>query len=307
MPVINIPMDSEVSDAHRRRGLFSGDLFVYNPRPASLAVRDGARRILEHWLGEQPSLTQQHTSEPEFVSSFRAATADFSERSDVLEQICELIADLGCEPSSTYVGGCSLIALTGDGFLPYGIGAHLHPHRDTWIGAAPSQVNWWIPIYDLATSASVAFHPRYWNTPITNSSAGFDSEALPPPSDGEPGRGLDDVLVQPRPLEEIVLTPEVRIACPAGGVILSSVAQLQSMVPNPSSGTRFIAHFQTVNQDDLAACTGARNFDAEPLGSVLRGFRRCSDWTILPDELVDRDLARRRLELVAPRSSGPAR
>lgn len=305
MPIINIPMDSEVSDAHRRQRLFSGDLFVYNPRPTSLAVRDGARRILEHSLGEQPHLAQQYASEPEFASSFRAATAGFSERSEVLEQICELIADLGCDSGSTYVGACSLIALTGDGFLPYGVGAHLHPHRDTWVGAAPSQVNWWIPVYDLATSASVAFHPRYWNTPVTNSSAGFDSETLPRSADGDLGSSLDEVLVQPRALEEIVLTPDVRIACPAGGVILSSVAQLHSMVPNPSTGTRFIAHFQTVHQDDLVSCAGAHNSDAEPLGSVLRGFRRCSDWTVLPDELVDRNLARRRLE-PASRSAEPA-
>jgi hypothetical protein len=296
MPIINLATDSELGDARRRRRLFSGDLFVYGPRATSLAVRDAARRLLEKAMGDQPHLSQQCSSEPEFISAFHAAVTAFAQGSDVMEWICELVADLGCDPSSTFVGGRSLIALTGNGFLPYGTGPGLHPHRDTWRGASPCQVNWWIPVYDLGTSASLAFHPRYWDVPVTNSSPGFDSEAGPSDSyDVEPN--IDAVLAQPRALEEIELTPDVRIACPSGGVILSSVAQLHSMVPNPSLGTRFLAHFQTFDVRDLASSSGASNVDARPVGSVLRSFRRCSDWTFLPDDLVDRDLAHRHRDL----------
>lgn len=309
MTIINVPMDSDLSDDQRRRRLFSGDLFVYTPRPSSLAVRDAGRRILEQAMGEQPRLTQQLSSEPEFMSSFHAAAAAYAQRSEVMERICELICDLGCDPSSTFVGGLSLIALTGNGFLPYGVATRLHPHRDTWWGASPCQLNWWVPLYDLGTSASLAFHPRYWDVPVTNSSPGFDSEAVQRLPVDRTDRDVDDLLAQPRALEEITLTPDVRIACPAGGVILSSVAQLHSMVPNPSSGTRFIAHFQTVDRGDLASKTGAFNLDAQPLGTVLRGFRRCSDWTPLPSELVDQELARRQLDPTPPPSplTGAAR
>ncbi len=294
MPVINVPTDSDISDFERRRYLFAGNLFLYGPRSASVAVRDAARRILEQWLGDEPHLTQQRVSEPEFAALFAAAARNFAQRTDVLEEICELISDLGCDARTTFVGRRSLIANTGQGFLPYGLGAPRHPHRDTWWGASPCQVSWWIPLYDLATSASLAFHPLYWDAPIVNNSAGFDLEAVRhgPPDEVEPS--VEEFLTQPRALEEIVLSPDIRIACSAGSVIVSSVAQLHSMVPNPSLGTRFFAHFQTVDRADLISGAGASNLDAEAAGTLLRDFERCDDSSPIPSELVEDELEWRR-------------
>lgn len=298
MSIINVPSEADLSDARRRRSLFAGDLFVYGPRNSSLAVRDAARCALEHALGEQPHLSQQRFSETEFASSFHVAASSFARSSQVMDSICELVADLGCDPDTTFVGGRRLYALPGSGFLPFGLGTPSHPHRDTWWGAPPCQVNWWIPVYDLATSASLAFHPRYWDEPVANSSADFDVALSGPwagPAAGGPSPEPDvrDVLALPRALEELALAPDIRIACPAGGVILASAAQLHSMVPNRSAGTRFLAHFQTVDRDDLVARAGAVNLDAQPSGTALGDFRRCSDWTPVPSELLDRDLPAR--------------
>jgi hypothetical protein len=303
MSVINVPTDSDISDFERRRYLFAGNLFLYGPRTASVAVRDAAGRMLEHWLGDEPHLTQQRVSEPEFAALFAAAARSFAQRTDVFEGICALISDLGCDARTTFVGRRSLIANTGQGFLPYGLGAPRHPHRDTWWGASPCQVSWWIPLHDLATSASLAFHPRYWDAPIANNSAGFDLEAVrhKPPDEVEPS--VDEFLTQPRALEEIVLSPDIRIACSAGSVILSSVAQLHSMVPNPSLGTRFFVHFQTVDRADLISGAGASNLDAEAAGTLLRDFERCDDSSPIPSELVEDELEWRRR---GRRVQGPA-
>ena len=51
-----------------------------------------------------------------------------------------------------------------------GIAFAFHPHRDTWYSAPHFQLNWWLPIFAISEDNGLAFHPRYWETPIQNSS-----------------------------------------------------------------------------------------------------------------------------------------
>src|SRR4051794_35748611 len=44
---MTIYLDSHVSDAERRRRLYAGDAFVYSPRPATLALTEFARELIE--------------------------------------------------------------------------------------------------------------------------------------------------------------------------------------------------------------------------------------------------------------------
>ena len=60
--------------------------------------------------------------------------------------------------------------VTSDGYLTSGVGYAHHPHRDTWYSAPMTQINWWLPIYEIETEQSMAFHPHYWDKPIKNGS-----------------------------------------------------------------------------------------------------------------------------------------
>jgi len=292
LPILYSLSDTEVTDSERRRSMFAGNLFVYSPRPVTVAFASVCRVILEQTLGGDPVWAQQRMSEAEFAALFYAAARGLSQIA--LQLASGIVADLGCDPDMTYVGRPALVATTGFGFLAHGLGAPQHPHRDTWYAAAPCQVNWWVPLHDLESSASFAFHPVYWREPVQNSSGSFDyakwydhHEMGQPPGQTEP-------LAQPRPLDPIDLTPEIRISCLAGGVIMSSVAQLYSAVPNEDRKTHFNVHFQTVNRKDLDSGAGARNLDAEPKGSSLTHFVRCRDLVQMPEELVRRELEHRR-------------
>ncbi len=64
--------------------------------------------------------------------------------------------------------------VTSDGYLTSGVGYAHHPHRDTWYSAPMAQLNWWLPIYDIVSEQSMAFHPHYFDTPIKNGSADFN-------------------------------------------------------------------------------------------------------------------------------------
>jgi hypothetical protein len=291
--------NAEVLDRDRRQSLFAGDLFVYGSRPSTRAFCAASRHIIEQMLGPEPAWAQQRMSETEFVGLFTAAALSLSHI--VAELASAIVTDFGCDPATTFVGAPSLVATTGRGFLAHGLGLPQHPHRDTWFAASPRQVNWWIPLYDLSSSVSFAFHTLHWETPVRNSSGDFNFEDWYETARMGHGAGGGNPLAQPRPLDPIDLTHVIRICCPDGGVILSSVAQLYSTVPNDTLRTHFSVHFQTASEDDLETGEGASDLDADTPGTSLANFVRCSDLSPIPRELVDLELDRRRAEIARRR------
>lgn len=292
MTTVHSLVDDEVNDHDRRLSVFSGDLFSYTPGPASLTLRSAVRHFVEQTLGAEPPRAQGYLSEAEFLVLYRATVRAI--RNAVPDLVVALVVELGCNPATTYMASPSLSVVTGGGFLAGGVGVPLHPHRDTWYAAPPSQLNWWVPLYDLDDAACAAFHPRYFDLALTNSSEAFDYEEWRGARRAGRGHTLGYLLTLPRVLEPIELTPEIRLRCPAGGVIVSSAAHLRSTVPNETLRTRFCATFQTVSEADLENGAGAANLDAEPQGSALQRFTRCSDGSPIPSELVKRDIASRR-------------
>ncbi len=285
MAAIHTLPGGDMSDAGRRARIFDGDLIAIGQRGPGRALSQFARETLEQKLGAEPPIAQQRMSEVEFAGLFASVYAMLLKGRIGLELVRRLVADLGCDPHSTYVSPPRLDAVTGCGFLAYGFGFPRHPHRDTWYADSPSEVEWWISIYDLTETASLAFHPRYWKRPVLNSSEDFDLErwrtarwALEVPASGS-SEGA-------RALEPVELGPEVRVASRVGGVFMFSPAQLYSIVPNGSMRTRFAVHFETASESDLLRGIGAPNLDARPRGSALTALSRCDDLSPIPEELV---------------------
>lgn len=286
MPIVYASTQSEITDGERRSSVFAGDFFVYGPRPTTMALCDYARDAIEQMLGVEPSWAQQRMTETEFSILFKVALRNFSRRQAVMNLVTSIVSDLGCDPSETYMSYPELTAMTGQGFLAQGIGGPRHPHRDTWYAASPSQLHWWISLYDPDATSSVAFHPHYWDWPVINSSVDFDYQQW---QDAElTHAGPETGFGQPRPLETVVLSPDIRIASPAGGLIMFSSAQLHSVVPNDSLRTYFATHFQTVNEADLLRGAGALNLDAEPRGSSLSSLVRCDDLSPISPDIIER-------------------
>ena len=83
-----------------------------------------------------------------------------------------LLEDLGCNADDTYFDVPRMRSSTSDDYLTTGIAYAWHPHRDTWYSAPQCQLNWWLPIYDLASENAMAFHPRYFTEGVANTSSG---------------------------------------------------------------------------------------------------------------------------------------
>jgi ectoine hydroxylase-related dioxygenase (phytanoyl-CoA dioxygenase family) len=176
---------------------------------------------------------------------------------------------------------------TSNDYLTTGIAYAFHPHRDTWYSAPPCQLNWWMPVMPITRDNGLAFHPKYWSTPVKNSSNTYDYYEWNATSRVNAAQHIKtDTRVQPKPQEPVELDPQIRIVAPPGGVTIFSAAQLHSSVPNTSGKTRFSIDFRTVHVDDVAAKRGAHNIDSACTGTALRDFLRMRDLERIPDDMA---------------------
>ena len=280
--------DPQVTDLTRRQQLYDGQLFVYSPRPNSIALCEFARALIEEaFNGMDPRVAQDKLSVEEYAAILGQLKPSFIHHPNSKELLRKLLDEMGCDREKTYFDVPRMRSSTSGGYLTTGIAYAWHPHRDTWYSAPSCQINWWIPIYEIASDNAMAFHPRYWGRPVRNDSAQYNYAEW---NKTYRYNAVQYIKEDPRPLpratEPIELDPQIRIICPPGGIILFSAAQMHSSVPNTSGVTRFSIDFRTVHLDDALAYHGAPNVDAECTGTTMNDYLRGSDLSHLSEDVV---------------------
>jgi hypothetical protein len=203
------------------------------------------------------------------------------------ELIAGIFKDLGCDTEKTYFDVPRLRTMAHGQYMSAGLAYQFHPHRDTWFSAPFAQLNWWLPVYEIESENSMAFHPRYFDEAVKNSSSIYNYEEWTRTGRQQAAQQVkEETRKQPEPEEELELDPQVRVVTPVGGVLIFSAAHMHSTVPNTTTRTRFSIDFRTVNIDDLRDENGASNVDSECTGTTLRDFLRASDLTPIPEEVV---------------------
>ncbi|MDA9409910.1 hypothetical protein [Bradyrhizobium sp. CCBAU 45384] len=281
--------DSKVSDETRRQQLYDGQLFVYGARPSVLALANFAKSMIEDAFGGLDPRTAQNNMEVErYASILGKLKPAFIHHPESKRHLKAILEDFGCDSDKTYFDVPRMRSSTSDNYLTTGIAFAWHPHRDTWYSAPPSQINWWLPIYEIESDNAMAFHPSYWSRPVKNSSSEYNYYVWNKLYRGDNVAKLikEDPRPLPRASEPMDLDPQVRLICPVGGVLLFSGAQMHSSVPNTSGVTRFSIDFRTVDLDDAAAKRGAPNIDAACTGTVMRDYLRCADLSRMPEEII---------------------
>lgn len=281
-------VDSRANDQKRRPLLYDGQLFTYSARPSSLAFTNFARQMIEEAFGSLDPMTAQYEmSVEEFVAIFGPLKPKFIHHPESKRLIRAMLEDFGCDPETTYLDVPRLRAVTSDGYLTSGVGYAHHPHRDTWYSAPQCQINWWLPIYEIASESSMAFHPRYWSEPVKNGSRDFNYYEWNSSGRADAAKHIkSDTRRQPKPEQPMELDPQIRIINEPGGIVAFSGAQMHSTVPNTSGKTRFSIDFRTVNIDDVKNKVGAPNIDSECTGTSLRDFMRGTDLSRMPEDIV---------------------
>jgi hypothetical protein len=281
--------DPRCHDDERRRRIFEGQIFVYSPRPSTLAFVEFTRGLVEEAFAPLDPRTAQHHMEVQvYADLLTKLKPRFIHHPDAKRHIQAILTDLGCDLTATYFDVPKLRSSTSDGFLTTGIAYAWHPHRDTWYSAPACQINWWLPVYDLSNENTLAFHPRYFREPVANTSAGYNYYLWNQKfRGGHVGQLIKkDDRPLPRPTQAIELDPQVRLVAPPGSVIMFSAQQMHSTVPNTSGETRFSIDFRLVNSDDARARRGAPVVDVECTGTTMRDYLRGVDLSHVPDEIV---------------------
>jgi hypothetical protein len=283
-----IYFDSTVDDDARRRALYQGQLFVYSPRPSSAALCAFAREMIQNAFGSLDPLKAQYSMPVEnYVEILAELKPKFIHHSESKQLIKNVLKEFGCDLSKTYFDVPRLRTATSDRYLTTGIAYAFHPHRDTWYSAPFCQLNWWLPVYEIQSENSLAFHPRYWTQPLRNGSNRYNYYRWNEDSRKNAAKHIKtDTRDQPRPEEPVEIDPQTRIVCKAGGIILFSGSQLHSTVPNTAGRARFSIDFRTVHLHDVAARNGAPNIDSACTGTTLRDFVCAADLSRMPEELV---------------------
>ena len=285
---MDVSFDPACGEDSRRIRAFHGELMLLPPTPASLALVELARDQIEAaFMPHHPQQAHKALAVTETVEVLRRLKPSFIHDPHTRTRLQCLLLDMGCDPGKTFQDVPRLRVAYPANYLTTGIAYAHHPHRDTWYSAPPCQLNWWMPIYDFDANQGMAFHPRYWQEAVQNTSADFNYYRWN--ADGRKNAAQhvkSDTRRQPGATQPLDLEPAVRFVVPAGGLILFSAAQLHSTVRNETSVARWSIDFRTVNIDDLVNRRGPPMSDSASTGTSLRDFRRVADFAAMPDEIV---------------------
>jgi hypothetical protein len=284
----NIHVNSTVPDDERRVALYGGDLFLLSATPSALALAALAEEMLvEAFQPHDPPTAQYHVPVEEYAAILADVKPRFIHHPRCKELIPAMMAEAGCDLEQTYYDVPRLRSATAADFLTTGIAYAFHPHRDTWYSAPMAQFNWWLPVYALHPENGLAFHPRYFEEPIRNSSSTYNYYRWNAVSRGDAAKMVGkDTREQPKPLDDVELDPQIRVVAPVGAPIVFSAANLHSSVPNSSPVTRFSIDFRTVHRGDLENNVGAVNIDTACTGTTLRDFHSCANGEQLPADVI---------------------
>ena len=299
MPAIYL--DSALTEERRRHLLYGGDLFAFSAGQSANRLVALAQELSEAaFVPLDPTVAQESLPAERYVEILAELKPEFIHHPQAKVLIRELLSDLGCDVERTYFDVPRLRTMAHGEYLNAGLAYQFHPHRDTWFSAPHQQLNWWLPVYEIESENSMAFHPQYFDRPVRNSSSGYDYEEWNRTGRQQAAKQVKkETRKQPQPEEPLDLEPDVRVVTPPGGTLVFSAAQLHSTVPNTTSRTRFSIDFRTVNLEDLREGIGAPNIDSECTGTTLGDFLRASDLEPLPEDLIAK-YAERAPTAVAP-------
>ena len=278
--MVDVHIDPLFDDEERRRRLFVGDVIVYTHLPEIAEFAAFTRRLITAaFAPDEPTKVHARRGPAELADLLIEFKPRFIHHPDSMAHVRRITAALGAARQDTYADVPKLRTAFPAGGLATGIAYAFQPHRDTWYGAPPQQVNWWMPVWPAAENNVMEFYPRWFGKAIANSSGEYNYyQANAWRGHIKDFSGGQDSRVHPAPLRPLA-DDEYRLCLvpPVGGIMLFSGDQLHASIPNTSSVTRYSIDFRTVHAADVHAGRGAPRADVACVGTALRDFHRLTD------------------------------
>lgn len=184
--------------------------------------------------------------------------------------VFDVVSSLGFAPADNAVDPARLRAVTHLGHEnPLAAPAYT-AHRDTWYANPESQINFWVPLFDVTDGQTFAFFPMYFDKPVDNESQGFDYDQFVANVGWQNTNGT--AAVYPSTDTSSFEATGERFTLDAADILLFSASHLHQTTKNVSGVTRFSVDFRTVNLNDHAKGLGAPNVDNRSTGSALKDY-----------------------------------
>jgi len=285
--MVNVHIDPTFGDEERRQRIYAGDVVTYSAVPEIAEFARFTRDLVTSALApHEPRAVHTQRSPEELADLLIKFKPAFIHHPESIAHVRRITTALGAAAELTYGDVPKLRTAFPVGGLSTGIAYAFQAHRDTWYGAPPQQINWWMPIWPADTDNVMEFYPRWFGQVRDNSSDEYNYYV----ANQWRGRikdfsGGKDARVHPAPKSALDGTePRLCLVPPVGGVMLFSGDQLHATIPNTSSSTRYSIDFRTVHLDDVRGKIGAPRSDAWCAGTSLRDFRRLTDLATLDED-----------------------
>ncbi len=268
------------SDSQRRKRVFEGAILFCPATDESRSLCNRAREYVREAFGElDPEHAQESTSVERFVEIVGPLKSRYTNATATKEYVRAFLLSLGVDPETTYFDVPRLRVVPHSNYLTAGVSYAYRAHRDTWYSSSPSQINWWLPVWQVTPARAMTFYPSYWERPVPNTSQDFDYNEWKSVGRGAAQSQIkQDTRKHPLPMQEFAREEELHYGAAAGDFVVFSAAHLHATTPNTSDATRYSIDFRTINIDDLRRSEGARNVDSRARGSTLGDFLRVEDF-----------------------------
>ncbi len=284
--------DDGATDKTLRRG----DLRL---RPASVGSRvcrgSPARWWRRHWPPTIPGTSTKCSAPAELAPVLGRLKPSYTHHPEARRLVVGILHELGVDLDDCHLDVPKLRTAFPTGHLTKGIAFAFGGHRDTWYGSPQAQINWWLPIYSLASDNAMTFYPRYFAKPVANDSDRFNYYQRNAERRDVTKFIKEDPRIQPSAAGLDPEEPEVRLLPGSGWDhrVRRSAVACNRFEPDIAL-SRYSVDFRTVSRRDVEHGLGAPNVDTRCTGTALRDFHRASDAAAMPEALA------RQLDPVGP-------
>lgn len=271
-----------------RRALYAGDLVLRTNVDAVFELVDFARGQLTALFDPYPAEEVHLHLTPEAVAALLATwKPSFIHHQHSKTLVRKIIEEVGFPPDRTHFDVPKPRTAFPVGHLSTGIAFAFPWHRDTWYGAPPQQINWWLPVFDVRPDNAMRFDPAQFARAVPNSSEAFDYYEANVARRTTATQVRAEIQPRPAALDHHP-DDELVVVAPPGSVLLFSAGHLHATVPNTSGRSRYSVDFRTVDRDDVESGTGAPTPDVACTGTALRDFVNVADGSRFDEGLVQR-------------------
>lgn len=255
-----------------RSDIFDGKVYI---APANTASRMLVTKIL-HQISEtfDGDLQTIHDTKrgADFMPGYQTLKKDIARKTFAKAEIKSLLKSLNFD--TKYITRDPLrlrIALHEGHLIPAARSAYFI-HRDTWYANPQSQINIWMPLFDVKATQGFKFYPSYFDKPVKNSSSGFDYNDWVENTGFGSGRKSTPHAAYPTALQSIPERSAKGFECKAGDLVIFSASHLHGNCTNLSGLTRYSVDFRIVHQNDLDQNKGAPNVDNLSTGNAQKDY-----------------------------------